>query len=108
MTPTILLNRCYSTVTPESAEHGDFEDTGFVYENTEFTFRELVRELREFTSLSSSPSSGSISDWACTGFEASDYSTGEEREETLHFSRENPERLQKYWSKALRAAGLIR
>ena len=105
---TLLINRCYATVTPESAENGDFEDTGLVYQDADLTFRELVQELREFTSLSSSHSTGSIGDWASTGFETSDYRTGEEREETLHFSRENPERFHKYWAKALRAAGLIR
>jgi hypothetical protein len=105
---TLFINRCFATVTPKSAENGDFDDTGFVYQDVEFTFRELIRELREFTSLSSSHSTGSIGDWACTGFSTSDYRTGEEREETLHFSRENPERFHKYWAKALRAADLIR
>lgn len=102
----ILISRCYSETTPESAEEGDFSDTGFVYDSCEFTFRELVRELREFTSLSCSHYSG-VSTWACSGFEATDYSTGTEREETLHFSRENAPRLGKYWPMALRAAGLL-
>lgn len=109
-TPTLLISRCYSTVTPESAEAGDFADTGHVYESADFTFRELVRELRDFYSLSCSHPGPSpdASIWACSGFEVSDYSTGEEREETLHFSRDNPPRFHKYWGKALRAAGLIK
>jgi len=102
----LLISRCYSEVTPESAEDGDFSDTGFIYEAQEFTFRELVRELRDFYTLSDSRSSG-VGTWACSGFGTSDYSTGTEREETLHFSRDNAPRLHKYWPKALRAAGLL-
>jgi len=109
-TPTLIISRCFSAVTHESAEVGDFADTGHVYESVEFTFRDLVRELRDFSSLSCSHP-GPFPDasvWACSGYEVSDYSTGEEREETLHFSRDNPPRSQKYWGKALRAAGLIK
>lgn len=107
---TLTLSRCYSTITPESSENGDFADTGHVYEAAEFTFRELVRELRDFSSLSCSHpgTSPDASVWACSGYATSDYATGEEREETLHFSRDNAPRLRKYWGKALRAAGLIK
>ena len=109
-TPTLLISRCYSTVTPESAEAGDSADTGHVYESANFTFRELVQELRDFYSLSCSHPGPSpdASIWACSGYEVSDYSTGEEREETLHCSRGNPPRFRKYWGKALRAAGLVK
>ena len=103
---SLLISRCYSEVTSESAEVGDFSDSGFVYESCEFTFRELVRELRDFYTLSASPFSG-VGTWACSGFETTDYRTGTEREETLHFSRDNAPRLHKYWPKALRAAGLL-
>jgi len=110
MKPTLLISRCYSTITPESAENGDFADTGHVYEATPFTFSELVRELRDFYSLSCSHPGPRpcASVWACSGYQVTDYSTGEEREETLHFSRDNAPRLEKYWGKALRAAGLIK
>lgn len=101
----LLISRCYSETTPESAEDGDFPDTGFVYESQEFTFRELVCELRAFCTLSDSRFSGVVT-WACSGFET-DYRTGTEREETLHFSRDNAPHLHKYWPKALRAAGLL-
>lgn len=103
---SILISRYYSETTPESAEDGDFSDTGFVYDSCEFTFRELVRELRDFYTLSDSRFSG-VGTWACSGFETTDYRTGTEREETLHFSRDNAPRLEKYWPKALRAAGLL-
>lgn len=105
---TLLISRTYSEVTPESAEDGDFSDTGLVYENTEFTFRELVRELRDCSQLSASHPGDCWHVWASTGFFTSDYSTGTEREESVHFSRDNDHRLVKYWRKALKAAGLIK
>lgn len=99
--PTILISRTYSETTPESAEDGDFSDTGFVYQDQEFTFRELVDELRECCHSSSGGA------WFSTQFEVTDYSDGTEREESVHFSRNNPDRLAKYWQKAARAAGLV-
>lgn len=106
--PAILISRTYSETTPESAEDGDFSDTGFIYEAHEFTFRELVRELRDCYSLSESPSRGGRDVWASTNWETSDYSTGTEREESVHFHRDNRDSLAKYWTKALRAAGLLK
>lgn len=105
---TLLISRTYSEVTPESAEDGDFSDTGFVYKDNEFTFRELVRELRDCCHLSASHPGDRSNVWASTGFSTSDYSTGTEREESVHFSRSNHPRMIKYWRKALKAAGLIK
>ena len=96
---TIKVSRCYSEITPESAENGDFSDHGFVYESQDFTFSELVREIRHggFTFYGGS-------DWLSTGYSTQDYRTGTEREETLHFSRENPTRLRKWFLLANRFA----
>lgn len=105
---TLLISRTYSEVTPESAKDGDFSETGFVYENTEFTFRELVRELLDCCQISASHPGDCANVWASTGFSTSDYSTGTEREESVHFSRSNSPRLLKYWRKAIKAAGLIK
>lgn len=94
-TPTLLISRCYSETTPESAEHGDNSDNGFVHEDEPFTFRELVDVIsRDGFALDGS------SDWASTGYSTSDYRTGTEREETLHFSRQNPDHLRKYFDRA--------
>lgn len=105
---TLLISRTYSEVTPESAEDGDFSKTGFVYENTEFTFRELVRELRDCQYLSESHPGDCAHVWASTGFATVNYYTGAEREENIHFSRSNHPRLLKYWRKALKAARLMK
>jgi len=103
----LLISKTYSEVTPESAENGEHSDSGFVFQDEPFTFRELVEELRNFSCMSSCPSDGSTHDWASTYMETVDYATGTDREESLHFSRKNPARAGKYWAKALRAAGLI-
>jgi len=44
----------FETVTPESAEHGDFEESGFIDENATGTFREMA-DLLTCTEPSSYP-----------------------------------------------------
>jgi hypothetical protein len=92
--PTILVSRCFSEVTPESAEHGDTSDNGFVYESQEMEVQELAREIR----LGGFYREG-CTEWLSTGYHTSDYSTGTEREETLHFCRENHPRLWKHFER---------
>ena len=102
----ILIDRTFSEVTPESAEHGDTSDSGHAYVNCEYTFRDLVQELRNFSETSSYPCTGAARDWVSTGYSVEDYSTMTERSESLHFSHDNPARKAKYWRKALQMAGL--
>ena len=102
----ILISKTYSVITPESAEDGDIAESGYEFEDVEYTFSELVRELRDFSELSSSNSDGNIRDWVSTSSEdIVDYRTGEVTEYSLHYSRKNPACNAKYWAKALRAAG---
>jgi pantothenate synthetase len=85
--PKFLVSRCYTTITPESAEIGDFDDNGYVFEDRFMTLRELVEELQDCTEVSSMPltreTSGSA--WAMTGYSIEDYETMEERQESVHF-----------------------
>lgn len=104
----LLINRCYSETTPESADDGDFSDAGFITENEEVTFRELVQLLKTHPDSSSMPARGDVGEWYGTGFSVSDYGTMTEREETIHYSRDNPPQLAKYWRKAACAAGIVR
>jgi capsid portal protein len=98
----ILVDRCYSETTPESAEQGENSDNGFICVDCEITFRKLVDYLNnEFTTASDYPVS--LSSWFSTGYYVDDYSTMTEREETLHFSRSNPHYKIKYWHKAIKA-----
>jgi len=100
----IKVIKTYSVVTPESAENGDYSETGFMdgYHKTderpepeELSFRELVDELRRYAFASSSKPYGEHT-WVSTEL-STDYYTGEEEEESLHFAEGNP----KYWIKAL-------
>ena len=104
----ITIHRTYSEITPESAEAGDFSDTGSLG-TQDVTFRELVHLMRrEFRNPSCVPSSGDTWEWLSTGYFMEDYRTCTEREEGIHFDRSNPERKVKYWRKAMRFAGIIR
>jgi hypothetical protein len=95
----ILISRTFATITPESSEQGDFDDHGFISEREEVTFTELVDLMREHIHASSS---GDVNTdvWFSTGFYTSDYRTGEEREESIHFHRENAPNVAKYWKLA--------
>jgi hypothetical protein len=104
----ILVNRYFSEITPESAENGEASDNGVIVENEECTFRELVRMMREHWQCSCYPVRGEVYEWLSTGFYTSDYRTGTEREETLHYSRDNPPKNEKYWKWAMRAAGILK
>lgn len=105
----ILINRTYSEITPESAEDGEVSDRGFICENAEYSFKELVRLLRDCTEASVSPCvDPSPFTWFSTGYQTEDYRTGTEREECVHYSRDNPPRSLKYWAKAARAAGVCK
>jgi hypothetical protein len=92
----MLISKTYETVTPESAEHGDIEDSGFDYENENFTFKEFLHEIE---------TSGCIYSEGCTWLysepQIEDYGTCETKSYALHYSRKNAPRNQKYWDKAI-------
>lgn len=39
------VSKTYDVVTPESAEYGDFADSGFIYESTDMSLRDLLEEI---------------------------------------------------------------
>lgn len=102
----ILISKTYSEITPESAEDGEFSDSGFVFEDAECTFRELVDYLKEHKGSSCYPCKGEISEYFSSGFSVDDYQTGTETGTSIHYSRKNPSRKDKYWKLAVKAAGL--
>lgn len=79
----------YDDVTPESAEHGEFSDQGYLEEDREF---EDLRELIEFMKregymyTSESPVRENCSDhmWFSTNTFTQDYTKGIERTENIH------------------------
>ena len=86
----ILISKTFDVVTPESAEDGEAAESGFVYENEPFTFRELVREIQNggFTR--------NCSAWL-ESYSETDYRTGDVRTEALHFSHANSPRAEKWF-----------
>jgi hypothetical protein len=104
----ILIHRAYAETTPESAEDGDFSDRGTLAVNEPCTFRELVRYLKEHPECSCSPAVGAEYEWYSSGFTPAYDADGTEREETIHYSRDNPPRMLKYWRKAAIAAGVAK
>lgn len=103
----LLISKTYCTITSESAENGESAEQGYIFENAEYSFRDLVDAMQEYSNPSSYPPSGSIYGWLSNNPET-DYQTGDEITESIHFSKDNPARKQKYWAKAMYAAGIIK
>ena len=99
----IFVNKCYQVVTPESVENGDFADSGFEYQDVEYSFRELVNEMHNFPYPSSS--------WL-ESIPDTDYYSGEETIYSLHPSHTGNVKqdaiTMRYWEKALRACGYLK
>ena len=103
----ILVNITYQIVTPESAEHGEAAESGFLAHNEKYSFRELVEALRyKFTNASCSPCIGNVYNWFSTDANTDSLHIGSEYTEAFHYSRDNPARKEKYWAKAIKASGL--
>ena len=95
-----IVSKTYAEITPESAEYGEFDDLGFVWEDVEYDFRELVDEL----------SSGEwhregLTSWFNNGWNVIDYREGREREECLHIKCPNA-RSERYYKLACEIAGV--
>jgi hypothetical protein len=104
----ILINRCFSETTPESAAECENSDSGFIAEDVAYGFRELVELLKSHPEASCSPATGETFEWYSTGHYTECYRTATEREESVHYSRNNPARNAKYWRWAAIAAGIVR
>ena len=94
----IVISETYEIVTEESAENGDFSDSGFINTWEEISFRDLVEKMRNFPNASSS---GAVNcrTWFTSHGEI-DYRTGETETRSIHFHHDNSPRLEKYWRKA--------
>ena len=104
----ILVSKTYSETTPESVDDCELSDSGFVFENSEYTFRELVRLMRDYREPSCYPANGSTHEWYSSGWNIYDYRTMTEREESIHFSHNNPPHNARYWKLAAKAAGIVK
>lgn len=104
----ILLSKTYEMWTPDDIEAGETRDTGFVFESVPHTFKELVEILLYCSrdDVSAYPATGSINEWVKVK-DDTDFQTGEQEIEHLHFSHNNKPRAAKYWKLAFKAAGLL-
>lgn len=104
----IIVSKTYATTTPESVENGDFEETGFVYQDEILTFHELIKEINSehYCHLSSYPVTEVENIWISSEFYISNYKTGEEKQYSLHFTAKNKKDW-KYWKKALKYCKII-
>jgi hypothetical protein len=93
--PFAIVSKTFQTTTPESAEDGDFSESGFRYEDRPMSLAELVDELKECSHLSASHVG--FGTWAITE-EIINYRTGESTTEGVH--------VQKIFGKAPKAKQL--
>lgn len=99
----LLISKTYEIITQESAENGDVEERGFVWEDSPCEFREVVRYL-EGTVASQNPIINVENVWF-THYGDMDYSSGESENVSYHYSKQNPSKNLKHWKAAIIAAG---
>jgi hypothetical protein len=95
----ILIHRTYEIITPESAEHGEAEERGFLSEGEEVNFRELA-DLIEDHPYASCSHVGPRS-WFTSGPDE-DYRTGDVRYTSIHLANPDDPRQARYWRLAIR------
>ena len=100
----LLISKTFQIITEESAKNGEASENGFEFQDGEYSFRELVKELKEYNELSCSHDHDRNT-WV-TQYGDMDLHSGDYTNYSLHFSRNNPARKEKYWIKALRLANL--
>jgi hypothetical protein len=102
----LRINGTFEVITPESAESGDYAESGFDFENEPFTFRETVDLLKRHPVPSRSPCGDADACVWFTSHPETDYRTGEETTYSVHYSRDNAPRSLKYWRLAAKVAGI--
>ncbi len=106
----IKVNVTFQTVTPESAEYGDYADSGFITENMEFDdFADMVSYVESngysLSNASMYPLTGATMHenvWFSTDPEIEDYRTMEEITYSIHPCND---RTARYLFKALHVTG---
>lgn len=87
---SFLVSETYALCTPESAEYGDYVETGFDFENVEYTFRELYEYIK---SEGYTLEGGSLYVYPYT----IDYATCTDKTSCLHINTRN-EREERYYN----------
>tara|TARA_R110002096_G_scaffold291900_1_gene486118 strand:+ start:2886 stop:3194 length:309 start_codon:yes stop_codon:yes gene_type:complete len=95
----MLLSTTFETWNQEDLEHGDTDKKGFIFQNEEYSFNDLLEELEDECYHHLSNSILDSSTWISTDSNI-DYRSGEETIYSLHFN--GTDRQKKYWIKALK------
>jgi|ERR1035437_6600582 hypothetical protein len=101
------VSKTYEIITYESAEIGDAEERGYVFEDEILDLRELIKELECCLELSDSH----ISDrtWAINHEAGHDYRTGDQTSESIFISKVNGKPVTAHQLKRLyKVAGLVK
>ena len=95
----MLLSKTYETWDEEDLEHGDTDKKGFVFQDENYSFKDLLDELKDeyYLDLNCSNINHSDSISYCGDL---DYISGDKQVLTLHFN--GTDRQKKYWIKALK------
>jgi hypothetical protein len=100
----LQLAMTYETITPESAENGESEDHGFVFEACDCGARELMRYIQRDGFTEPSDSHG-VPRWL-TMYGDADYRTGEVENRSIHPGADS--QSQRVWARVLKIAGVTR
>lgn len=100
----LKISMTYETITPESAEMGDAEDRGFVFENSECLAHELFSYITRDGFCEPSDSHG-VPRWL-TAYGDADYRTGEVENRSIHPG--DDAQSQRVWARVLRIAGIVK
>jgi hypothetical protein len=82
MKKLFVVSKTYDIVTPESAEHGDYSESGFIFERENMTLRELLNELKELGGFDNLHGTGRQSLYAIDSIK--DYYDGSETSYAIH------------------------
>ena len=92
----ILVDLTYANWTP-----GETLSKGYLFKNEPVSFKTLVELMRGYESSSTYPADS----YSWLSLFNTDFRTGVETVQNLHFSPRNKSRYRKYWRIALKAAG---
>lgn len=95
----MLISKTYEIWTQDDLEIGDTDKKGFIFQDENYSFKDLLDELKDnyYHNLSSSMIDSNT--WIST-IDDIDYQSGEETIYSLHFN--GTDRQKKYWIKALK------
>lgn len=95
------INITYEVVTEESAEQGEASERGFLVEQQDCGFRELLDTIK-YSGFNQPDSSCGIPRWL-SDYPEQNYTDGSWTTKTIHPARDK--QSQRYWEKAMRYLG---